>query len=224
MLAPIDRTARLCTLLDDPRLLGVIGGALGEDFNYGSGDGNYYTGDTGWHPDDNWGQLFACKVAFYLDPVTRHTGCLRVLPGSHRPDHFIRKEKIDPNRSEELFGVAPSEFPGNIALETSPGDVVLFNHDLFHASFGGGKQRRMFTMNVTRHCLSEPDMERIRRYVGMHTAGRYKVYLGAGMYTPTMLDTADTGRRRHLQQCAEIHDELFPEYARHRQPVEENGQ
>src|SRR5689334_17242012 len=61
MLAPIDRTARLCTLLDDPRLLGIIGGVLGEDFNYASGDGNYYTGDTGWHPDGNWGQLFACK-------------------------------------------------------------------------------------------------------------------------------------------------------------------
>lgn len=212
--APIERTEKLCTLLDDPRVRGVIGGVLGEDFNYASGDGNYYTGDTGWHPDGNWGQLFACKVAFYLDPVTRSTGCLRVIPGSQRPDHFVRAEKIDPNRSMELFGVAPSEFPGNVALETTPGDLVIFNHDLYHAAFGGGQRRRMFTMNVTRHCTSEPDRETLNRYLSVHSAGGYKVNLGAGMYTPLMVDTANEERWHHLKQCAEVHDILFPEYAR----------
>src|SRR5579859_4655873 len=65
---PIERTEKLCTLLDHPGITGLIGGVIGEDFNYCSGDGNYYTGDTGWHPDGSWGQLFAVKVAFYLDP------------------------------------------------------------------------------------------------------------------------------------------------------------
>ncbi|HZP83766.1 MAG TPA: phytanoyl-CoA dioxygenase family protein [Chthonomonadaceae bacterium] len=212
--APIERTPKLCTLLDDPRVRGVIGGILGEDFNYASGDGNYYTGDTGWHPDGNWGQLFACKVAFYLDPLTRDTGCLRVIPGSHRPDHYIRTEKIDPNKSEELFGVAPRHFPGNVALETTPGDLVLFNHDLYHAAFGGGTRRRMFTMNCTRHCTSAPDLETLHKYLSIHSPGGYKVNTGAGMFLPLMLDTADAGRWRHLCQCAEVHDELFPEYAR----------
>ena len=50
---------------------GLIGGILGEDFNYAGGDGNYYSGNTGWHPDGSWGQLFAAKTAFYLDPLTR---------------------------------------------------------------------------------------------------------------------------------------------------------
>ena len=47
----IDQSERLCTLLDHPKVLEVIGALLGEDFNYIGGDGNYYSGDTGWHSD-----------------------------------------------------------------------------------------------------------------------------------------------------------------------------
>lgn len=213
---PIEHRPRLCALLDDERILGLIGGVLGEDFNYAGGDGNYYTGDTGWHPDGNWGQLFACKLAFYLDPVTRDTGCLRVIPGSHRPDHVIRTQQIDPNKSQEIFGVAPREFPSNVALESNPGDLVIFNHDLYHASFGGGTRRRMFTMNCTRHCTTEPDLKTFYAYLSIHSAGGYKIDTGAGMYFPTLLDTADARRMGHLRQCAEVHDALFPQYARKR--------
>ncbi|MCG9129965.1 hypothetical protein JT359_20450, partial [Candidatus Poribacteria bacterium] len=61
---PTEHRPRLCTLLDDDRIKGLIGGVIGEDFNYAGGDGNYYTGNTGWHPDGNWGRLFSIKVAF----------------------------------------------------------------------------------------------------------------------------------------------------------------
>jgi hypothetical protein len=212
--APIERTEKLCTLLDDPRIVGILSGLLGPDFNYCSGDGNYYTGDTPWHPDGNWGQLFAVKIAFYLDPLTRATGCLRVLPGSQDPDHFVRRQKIDLNRSQELFGVAPREFPGNVALETSPGDLVVFNHDTYHAAFGGGAKRRMFTMNCTRHYHTAEDLDLGRRYLSVHSPGGYRVDTGAGMFLPLMLDTAGETRWTHLAQPARIHDELFPQYAR----------
>lgn len=211
---PIERRPRMCALLDDPRVEGIVGGVIGADFNYASGDGNYYSGDTRWHPDGNWGQLFAVKVAFYLDPVRRDSGCLRVIPGSQRPDHFIRVHKIDPNQAQERFGVNLRDFPGQAALETDPGDLVIFNHDLYHASFGGGRRRRMFTMNLTRHCAGEPDLETLRKYVSIHSPGGYKVDTGAGMYFPMMLDTAGPRRRAHLRQCAQMHDELFPQYAR----------
>jgi hypothetical protein len=217
---PIERTEKLCSLLDDPRILGVLGGILGEDFNYCSGDGNYYTGDTGWHPDGNWGQLFAVKVAFYLDPVTRDTGCLRVIPGSQDPGHFVRQRSINPNESEKLYGVPPREFPGNVALETSPGDLVVFNHDLYHSSWGGGSRRRMFTMNCIRHCHTQEELEIGRRYLSIHSAGGYNVNTGAGMYFPLMLDTADERRMTHLAQAAQIHDELFPQFARSMSGVE----
>ena len=211
---PIEHSPKLCTLLDDDRVKGAIGGTLGKNFNYASGDGNYYTGDTGWHPDGNWGQLFACKVAFYLDPLTADTGCLRVIPGSQHPDHFIRVQSIDVNNSLVLFGVEPRDFPGSIALETAPGDFVIFNHDLYHASFGGNARRRMFTMNNTRHCTSEVDLKTLHSYLSRHSPGGYDVRTGAGMFYPTMVDTADEGRMVHLSQCAAVHDELFPHLAR----------
>ncbi len=213
---PIERTEKLCSLLDDPRITGILGGILGEDFNYCSGDGNYYTGDTGWHPDGNWGQLFAVKAAFYLDPVRRDTGCLRVIPGSQNPAHFVRAGDIDPNKSMDLFGVAPRDFPGNVALETNPGDLVLFNHDTYHSAWGGGSRRRMFTMNCTRHYHTEEDFVLGRQYLSVHSAGGYNVETGAGMYFPLMLDTASQARQIHLAQPAGIHDELFPQFARKR--------
>ncbi len=213
---PIEHRPELCTLLDDARVKGVIGGVLGEDFNYASGDGNYYSGDTHWHPDGNWGQLFACKVAFYLDPLKADTGCLRVIPGSQHPDHFVRTQNINPDKARERFGVEPSDFPGSIALETNPGDLVIFNHDLYHASFGGSTRRRMFTMNNTRHCTSEPDLETLRSYLSRHSPGGYEVDTGAGMFFPTMVDTAGAERLVHLSQCSQVHDQLFPQYARPR--------
>jgi ectoine hydroxylase-related dioxygenase (phytanoyl-CoA dioxygenase family) len=212
--APAERTEKLCSLVTHPSVVALASAALGPDYNYASGDGNYYTGDTSWHPDGDWGQLFACKMAFYLDPLTGKTGCLRVIPGSHRPDHFVRTAKIDPNKSQEMFGIPPSEFPCNVALETNPGDLLIFNHDLYHAAFGGSTRRRMFTMNLTRHCSSDEDMATLRHYLSMHSAGGYKFDTGAGMYMPLLLDTADDQRMARLMQCAAVHDELFPQFAR----------
>ena len=123
MIVPtIDHSEKLCTLLDDSRVVGIASDILGDDFNYASGDGNYYSGDTGWHADGGYPEIFAIKIAYYLDPLRRDTGCLRVMPGSHRPDSFWRTENVSPRDSQELWGVPPSEVPGNVALETNPGD------------------------------------------------------------------------------------------------------
>ena len=51
----IDQHERLCALLDDPRINGILAGLLGENFNYMGSDGNYYAGDTQWH-SDGWGK------------------------------------------------------------------------------------------------------------------------------------------------------------------------
>jgi ectoine hydroxylase-related dioxygenase (phytanoyl-CoA dioxygenase family) len=43
--------------------------------------------------------------------------------------------------------IAQDQVPA-VALESQPGDVVAFNHNLMHAAFGGSQRRRMFTMNT----------------------------------------------------------------------------
>ena len=115
----IDQRERLCTLLDLPKVDGLITSILGADFNYLGGDGNYYTGDTRWHSDGfhTIGQYL--KVAFYLDPLSADTGCLRVIPGSHRVDveDWAARQARD---AADLWGISQQMVP-HAALETQRG-------------------------------------------------------------------------------------------------------
>ena len=73
----------LSSLLDDPRIDGILGSLLGDDYVYLGSDGNYYAGDTAWHSDGGWPRpIIYYKIAFYLDRLTRGRGAIRVIPGS----------------------------------------------------------------------------------------------------------------------------------------------
>ena len=79
-----DQSEYLSSLLDDPRIHDIAASILGDDFNYTSGDGNFYVGDTRWHSDGYSGERIpSIKIAFYLDPLTQDTGAVRIIPGSH---------------------------------------------------------------------------------------------------------------------------------------------
>ena len=143
---PIEHRPRLCALLDDARIIGLCNEVLGEDFNYASGDGNPHSGDTGWHPDGNWNQLFAVKIVLPR-PTRARQRRLRVLPGSHHPDHFCPCTAYRPEQCTGALWRRTARYTGQPSVETQPGDLVIFNHDLYHASFGGSTRRRMFTMN-----------------------------------------------------------------------------
>lgn len=185
---------RLCALLDDPRIHGALSSLVGDDFNYMGSDGNYYAGDTQWHSDGWHPQIRHVKFAFYLDPLTRDTGCLRVIPGSHRRDDGYAGDLRENSReSEAIWGVAGADVPA-IALETNPGDVLVFNHNTKHAAFGGGGKRRMFTLNA---CQRYPEemLPQLRDYL----AGAARFWVDR-CYTDTMMSTAGPQRRVHLEQ------------------------
>lgn len=205
----IDYSERLCTLLDDERILGIAGALIGDDFNYGSGDGNFYSGDTRWHADGGYPELFAIKLAFYLDPLTGGSGSLRVIPGSHMPDSMWRTGGLNANEAEESWGVSPADIPGSVPLKTDAGDVVVFDHNLKHASFGGGKRRRMFTMNLHKRGKTPEEIERVDTYLKHHCPVAHGFKIGH-MYTDIMLDTAGPGRLVHLEQAFERHALVHP--------------
>ena len=92
-------------IANDARIHQPIEQLLGPDYIFSEhNDGNYYVGDTGWHPDMGWDPNIpagrndpyrvngpmkdhyvpSIKVGFYLDPVDADTGALRVIPGAHR--------------------------------------------------------------------------------------------------------------------------------------------
>ncbi|CAN5817095.1 hypothetical protein BH10CHL1_BH10CHL1_26930 [soil metagenome] len=193
----IDQRQKLATLLDHPKVEGLISSLLGEDFNYVGGDGNYYTGDTQWHSDGFHTVGKFLKVALYLDPVQRNTGCLRVIPGSHRIDMLDKWDARQARKSKELWGIEQSEVP-SIALESTPGDVVAFNHNLMHASFGGSTQRRMFTLNCCAHVKTEAETQDLESYVASHA----RFWLDH-MHSDVMRKTASPARMIHLQQVME---------------------
>jgi hypothetical protein len=212
--APIEHLPEMCALLDDPRITGIIGGILGEDFTYCGGDGNYYSGDTGWHPDGNGNILNPIKVAFYLDPVGPDTGCLRVIPGSFEKEHLINRRKINPNESEKLFGIHRRDFPGNVPLTCTPGDIVMFNHDVWHAAYGGSSRRRMFTLNCHRRANTPEEFQALKDWLDLHAFGNGSRVAQAPkkLFTETMLSTASPERMRHLEQGLQAYDELYAGY------------
>ena len=199
----IDQRERLCTLLDHPNIEGAAASILGPDFNYVAGDGNYYSGETGWHPDGEHEVGRYLKIAFYLDKVTRETGALRVIPGSHRMgEGGAPWQARQAGRSQELWGIAGKDVP-SVALESEPGDVVMFDHNLMHASFGGNGWRRMFTMNLCAHGETPAEIEEMRIFLGAHA--RFWIEQA---HSQTMRDTASPGRMTHLQQVIDNEDHL----------------
>ena len=158
-------------------------------------DGNLYAGDTGWHSDGWHRDLVHIKMAFYLDPVGRNSGCLRVIPGSHKiGDGFSDALQRDIYQSEENWNLDGPAVP-SVALETEPGDVLVFNHNLKHAAFGGSPRRRMFTMNC---CQRYPAnrLQELRDYL----AGGARFWAEKA-YADPMRDTAGPHRMIHLEQC-----------------------
>ena len=140
----IDQSEYLSALIDDRRIAGIAADLLGQDFNYFTSDGNYYVGDSPWHSD--WrraGDYRVLKVAFYLDPVDRDSGALRVIPGSHRldGDRFAREMEEHALECADAWGVEGPAVPA-FSLDSRPGDVVVIDQRLKHAAPGRKYLRR----------------------------------------------------------------------------------
>ena len=192
----IDQSEVLCTLLDDPRILGIASSILGDDFNYTGSDGNFYVGETRWHSDGGRKpeDPIHIKIAFYLDPLTGDTGALRVIPGSHHfGDEYADSLSDQVRDSQEFWGLHGRDVPAAV-LETRPGDLVMFNHNTKHAAFGGGIRRRMFTINLSQR-YPENRLEDLRNQIA--TASRFWI---DRKYGEKMVRTAGSERMRHLEQ------------------------
>jgi ectoine hydroxylase-related dioxygenase (phytanoyl-CoA dioxygenase family) len=192
----IDQSAVLSALIDHPRIHGAACSLLGDDFNYTGSDGNFYVGDTGWHRDGAHTQTRYIKIAYYLDSLTGDTGALRVIPGSHRFSETYGREAQDAAGNPASVGVTGAEIPA-IALDVTPGDVLIFNHNTLHSSWKGGSRRRMFTMNLCQR-YPEDRLHELQHYLTGHS--RFHIERNIG---PQMLAGAGPQRMRHLQQVME---------------------
>lgn len=150
----VERSPKLSWIKSDPRLAGVLTSLLGPGYRDDDSDGNIFACDTGWHSDmfgaDLQARLYV-KVYFYLDPLVREAGALRVIPGTNSLDGYadrVRKALWEVDGPESAFGIDPRDIP-SWTIETRPGDVVFGDFRTMHAAFDGGPDRRLFTINFS---------------------------------------------------------------------------
>ena len=206
---------RMSTLLDDPRIEGIGASLLGEDFNYMGSDGNYYTGDTPWHRDGFHPKYKHIKIAFYLDQLDGNSGALRVIPGSHRiDDKFGEDLGAMTGKSETFWGISGEQVPAYV-LDVTPGDLLVFNHNLFHSAWKGNSHRRMFTLNLCQR-YEEKDLQQLRDYI----AGGARFWIDRA-YADTMVNTASPQRMKHLEQVRANDEHLAALSAKMRQTMSE---
>jgi hypothetical protein len=143
-----ERTPVSLDLLD--RFLPVAAALLGQPVIPLRAKGVRYLGATTWHADSTRA-LASIGFLAYLDPLTAGTGALRVLPGSHHPAYAAALRRHDerhgpggphgPAADPDRRAAWTAALPGH-AVETVPGDVIVVDEHLWHASLGGRDRRQ----------------------------------------------------------------------------------
>lgn len=144
-------TPFLSSLLEDDRFLRSAEQIFGGDVVGRTCNSNSFDGDrTEWHPDAHDLARRAVKFAFYLQPLDGNSGALRLIPGSHKDPLHSDIKKITLKESNkgviDKGGLEVDEMPAFVA-RSEPGDVVVFDSRIWHASWGGGINRRMCSIN-----------------------------------------------------------------------------
>jgi Phytanoyl-CoA dioxygenase (PhyH) len=106
--------------------------------------GTRYFGGSEAHRDN---ALDVASVGFlaYLEPLTASSGALRVRPGSH----------VAPSTGAHLELTE--------AVETEPGDVIVFDEHLWHGSVGGN-DRRQWRVDFVVDPVDAAETARVREY------------------------------------------------------------
>ena len=160
-----ERKSFLAKLPADDRIYGLAESLLGPDFLLVRTEGNLHIGQTPWHGGDRGGiSLPGIKITFYLDTVTKETGALRVIPGSHRPSspdylQILYDRNYEPDFMP--FGVSPAEVPC-FPLESRPGDLVVFTENVLHSSFGGRPGRHQHAVSFMASPNTSEEIEYVK--------------------------------------------------------------
>lgn len=145
-----ERRPLIRSLLEDDRIYQTAEDLLGPGFVLVLTEAHLSVGDTQWHGDHRTrGVLPNVKMGIYLDPVTKDTGCLRVIPGSHRSPFFeslgnMKQQYDDP--AAMPLGLSGPEVPC-VYLESEPGDLIVFLEEIYHSAFGGRAGRPRIALN-----------------------------------------------------------------------------
>lgn len=148
----VEKHPLLAELPRDPRLVGLAHDLLGADAVYVGDDGSIYRCETEWHCDTPavHADCRHLKFAIYLDPVGQAVGAPRLLPGSHHLDVAgagpLKRYLGYDGAIEERTGMRGEDLP-HWGLGCAPGDVLLWDFRVMHASYGTLAPRRQIALN-----------------------------------------------------------------------------
>lgn len=136
-----------------------------------------------WHQDSNyWGVESDRFVSAWLalSPATEESGCIRLLPGSHRGPKLAHVDTWEKDnmltRGQTIQGIDESKA---VSLELEPGEVALFDYRLAHASYANRSDDRRIGIGIryvpptARQTLSDWDCASLVR--GTDTIGNFEL-------------------------------------------------
>ena len=168
----LERNPQLAWLAPDERIYTAVTELLGPELLWVGSEGNVSSRNTvRWHPDrkyylsgeEHWMDFVQIKIMIYLDDIDRDSGCLRVIPGSHKMPFHKSLANQELNPESQPFGVDGPDIPC-VALTSQPGDVVLFNHTLWHGAFGGSARRRYIALKFAAWPTADYHIDSLRKY------------------------------------------------------------
>ena len=119
-----------------------------------------------------------------------------MIPGSHRVgEPFAEELDSRLQRVGPSFGAAEDELP-SVAIETQPGDLLVFDQAIKHSAFGGVHRRHM---SINYHLLADnPEL-----VAELETRRLQQGYCWADVFgtasPPPLLANAPAERLRHLE-------------------------
>lgn len=160
----VDKHPVLAKLPHDERILQIARTFLGDEIEYAQSDGNLAYCPTEWHADTYGAPMTQrhVKISFYLERLRAESGAIRVIPGTH---HWqspyaagLRRSFRDVGKTREIFGVDSTEVPATV-IDSDPGDVLIWDYRIIHASFNGHDRRRYFSVNFREPASAGADAE-----------------------------------------------------------------
>ncbi|MEM7098192.1 MAG: phytanoyl-CoA dioxygenase family protein [Pseudomonadota bacterium] len=142
----LEEDPRLFAFVRHPMLVGAIQSLLGETiYSLASNVFNKPPGVDGRHPMHQDLRYFKLSPAdgivgvwTAMLPATRASGCLAVLPGSHKGDLLPHANPDWEFVNHGFYGIDQLDLASRVHVELQPGDTLLFHPLLIH---GSGRNR-----------------------------------------------------------------------------------
>ena len=159
----------------DPRVLGPVRSLIGEDLvTLSTNVFNKPPGVDGRHPLHQDLRYFSLRPAdrilaswTAIRPCTRASGCLSVVPGSHRSP-LLKHETPDWEYvNSGFFALAEVDLDARVHVEMEPGDTLFFHSALVHGSGRNRSQdfRRAIAVHYASAQCERPPVPRKRQPV-----------------------------------------------------------